>query len=248
MSSSSETHEDTDVPALPAMDGSCKLLPDDRPRRVSPGLKKAEQYRRDRHTYSVSAGDQRSWSQKKILRKQTWRRGVDRSLRPALFLQGSSLEEFSPAIPRLVKSKPGAFSGTEPLGIAIDRKLERRIALHGVMVAAARTPEERWRLTHFLEALMQGKSGHAVELARYFAMTLRERMNPDWCDDSFGYERIRRHRWYWRHALSTLFEHEPIWQDRLHEWITRVLGTDPSLTAPAWKRVRNSRRRARIKR
>jgi hypothetical protein len=214
----------------------------ERPRRITPALKKAIAYRRDRRFVAQDPHlERRSWPKRKALRHQQYRRGVDRAIRPALGTVTPEIDDFAPALPRRKKSHLAFRHGSLPLGKWVDRKLEKRISFVGRNIGAKIERQRyRRRLVPFLESLIAGRRGHAVELAWSFAAILngltytgrRPIAYYDLPDHLFGWSPP------WHYALKTLFAEQPEWEDRLRNWIAETAGHAPATAEPAWQRIR----------
>src|SRR4051812_16985787 len=124
-----------------------------RPRRMTPAHKKAIEYLRDRRYVAEDPHrERRSWPKRKALRNQTFRRQVDRAIRPALGEVTPEFEDFAPSFPYRKKSNLHFRHGTLSLGAWVHRKLERRLGTVGSNIPAKLNyPRYRRRLIPFLE-------------------------------------------------------------------------------------------------
>src|SRR5689334_11947100 len=108
------------------------IEPDDRPRRANPAAKKALAYRKDHRIWAkYPHQDRYDWPKKKALRNQTYRRQVDRGLRPALGVVGPEVSDVSFVEPIRRKSKWCACRGAVPLGEWVERRQQKRLSLIG---------------------------------------------------------------------------------------------------------------------
>jgi hypothetical protein len=222
----------------------------ERPRRVPPALAKAIAYKRDRcFVAEYPHLERRSWPKRKALRNQTWRRGVDAALRPALGEVGPEIDDFMPSLPKRQRSTTSSWRHANiPLGEWVHSKLEKRISFVGcnISIKLGRARNRR-RLVPFLESLIAGRHGHAVELAQAFERFLDRRPLPRaWLtrdrlitDRSIGVDLAFWNAWC--RALNALFAEQPEWEGRLRAWISEVAPVAPTQPEPAWKRIRRHR-------
>jgi hypothetical protein len=218
-----------------------------RVRRVAPAFKKATRYRRDRRFVAEYPHlERRTWPQKKALRNQTYRRGVDRALQPALGAVSAEIDDFAPAFPRRPRSPSRSRHGNIPLGQWVNDKLEKRLAYVGNNIGAKiRAESYRRRLIPFLESLLAGRRGHAVEIARYFAMVLDGLPNGGRASDTSRSSNFLVWRSpVWNRALIDLFDEQPEWEARLRAWIAEVAPPEAMVAEPAWRRIRRYRGRS----
>lgn len=194
-------------------------------RRRSPTEKKTLAYRLD-HRLGVQDPHRhrRAWPKKKALRNQTYRRQVSRSLEPALGPVASEIDDFSPDAVRRRKSKWTLFGGPKPLGKWVKSQQRKRLSHIGRKLRANFDRERyRNRLPALLANLIEGRSEHSRELARFFSLLLE--LPP--AGYPWGWEGNEEKKQFpgvvdwidWHHRLRALFREQPEWEAKLRSWI-----------------------------
>ena len=133
-----------------------------------------------------------------------------------------------------------------PLCAWVHQRLERRLAYAGYHIGDLFShPRYRRRLVPFIESVMVGCHGHAVELARHFAVTLdamRHGFPPQVTRDRLSI--LDQPASFWNRPLATLFTWKPEWETQLRAWADEVSSDELPADEPAWKRIRRLRDRA----